>query len=141
MKGTKLPPTLFAEGVDKTPWKGFTGDDKRKGYGFVYFFAECSKHGIPMGNVKIGYTNSVTKRYKDVQHYNGNKIKVYGHWRGEEDTMKRFETTAHWIADDFYKNWQKHYIKRWKHGEWFHFKNTSDILDVVKEINDNYERI
>ena len=83
-----------------------------------------------MGNVKIGYTNSVTKRYKDVQHYNGNKIKVYGHWRGEEDTMKRFETTAHWIADDFHK-----------HGEWFHFKNTSAILDVVKEINDNYERI
>ena len=81
MKGTKLPPTLFAEGVDKSPWKRFTGDDKRKGYGYVYVFAECSKHGIPMGNVKIGYTNSVTKRYKDVQHYNGNRIKVYGHWR------------------------------------------------------------
>ena len=130
MKGTKLPPTLFAEGVDKSPWKRFTGDDKRKGYGFVYVFAECSKHGIPMGNVKIGYTNSVTKRYKDVQHYNGNRIKVYGHWRGEEDTMKMFESTAHSIARDFHK-----------HGEWFHFKNTSAILDVVKEINDNYERI
>ena len=37
MKGTKLPPTLFAEGVDKTPWKRFTGDDKRKGYGSVSY--------------------------------------------------------------------------------------------------------
>ena len=130
MKGTKLPPTLFAEGVDKSPWKRFTGDDKRKGYGYVYVFAECSKHGIPMGNVKIGYTNSVTKRCKDVQHYNGNRIKVYGHWRGEEEVMKNFEETAHSIARDFHK-----------HGEWFHFRNTSAIIDVVEDINKHYEKV
>ena len=38
----KLPPALFAEGVNQSPWKSFTADDKRKGYGFVYVFAECS---------------------------------------------------------------------------------------------------
>ena len=126
MIGKKLPKPFLAEGVDSTPFDGFDRNDKRPGYGYVYVFAECSKHGILMGNVKIGYTNSITRRYKDVQHYNGNRIKVMGYWRGEETKMKNFEGIAHHVAMDNYR-----------HGEWFHFKNTSEIENLVKTISEN----
>jgi hypothetical protein len=125
MNGQKLPQPLLAEGVDDTPFAGFVKDDKRPGEAFVYVFAECSKHGIPMGNVKIGYTNSITRRYKDIQHYNGNKIKVMGYWRGIDTDMKRFEALAHSIALDNHR-----------HGEWFHFKNTSEIENLIKTISE-----
>ena len=44
--------------------------------------------------------------------------------------MKMFESTAHSIARDFHK-----------HGEWFHFRNTSAIIDVVEDINKHYEKV
>lgn len=126
MNGQKLPRPFIAEGVDPTPFDGFDRDDKRPGYAYVYVFAECSKHGIPMGNVKIGYTNTITRRYKEVQHYNGNRVKVMGYWRGVDSEMKRFETLAHSLAKDNHR-----------HGEWFHFKNTSEIENLVKTISEH----
>tara|TARA_A200000159_G_scaffold35800_1_gene32265 strand:- start:391 stop:774 length:384 start_codon:yes stop_codon:yes gene_type:complete len=126
MNGQKLPKPFLAEGVDPKPFNGFDRDDKRPGYGYVYVFAECSKNGILMGNVKIGYTNSITRRYKDIQHYNGNRIKVMGYWRGEDEKMKRFETIAHHTAMDNHR-----------HGEWFHFKNTREIEQLVESISEH----
>ena len=126
MNGQKLPKPFFAEGVDPKPFDGFDRDDKRPDYAYVYVFAECSKHGIPMGNVKIGYTNSITSRYKDLQHSNGNRLKVMGYWRGEKTKMKRFETIAHHTAMDNHR-----------HGEWFHFKNTREIEQLVESISEH----
>ena len=79
-----------------------------------------------MGNVKIGYTNTITRRYKEVQHYNGNRVKVMGYWRGVDSEMKRFETLAHSLAK--YNH---------RHGEWFHFNNTSEIENLVKTISEH----
>jgi len=125
MNGQKLPKLFLHESVDPKPFNGFDRDDKRPGYAYVYVFAECSRHGIPMGNVKIGYTTSITKRYKELQHSNGNRLKLMGYWRGEDTRMKHFETSAHYVAMDNHR-----------HGEWFHFKNTREIEQLVKTISE-----
>ena len=125
MRGQKLPKPFLHEGVDPAPFKGNVGDDKSPGYAYVYVIGECSKHGISMGNIKIGYSTSLYQRYKNIQHYNGNSVKVFAYWRGVEEDMKRFEEIGHMIAKDNHK-----------HGEWFHFKNTSEIEQLVKTMSE-----
>ena len=49
-----------------------------------------------------------------------------GYWRGVDSEMKRFETLAHSLAKDNHR-----------HGEWFHFNNTSEIENLVKTISEH----
>ena len=123
---------LFLQnGVDPEPFDGFDRDDKRRLQVMVMFMFLLSAPNMAslMGNVKIGYTNSITSRYKDLQHCNGNRLKVMGYWRGEKTKMKRFEGIAHHVAMDNHR-----------HGEWFHFKNTRQIEQLVESIS-KHERV